>query len=134
MITLNKAQKAIEAALAKARELGAAVSVVVVDDHGTTVAMARMDGAYTVSPKFALEKAYTSGTLRMPTSGMAPFAVEGKPYYGVMDMAGGVFTTISGGLPIMEGDKCVGGIGIGGSPDTNQDEQCAKAGLAAIVS
>lgn len=132
MITLNKAQKAIDAALAKAHELGLSVSIVVVDDHGTTVAMARMDGSYTVSPKFALEKAYTSGTLRMPTSGMAPFATEGKPYYGVMDMAGGVFTTIAGGLPIMEGDKCVGGIGVGGSADTKQDEECAKAGLAVL--
>lgn len=132
MITLNKAKKAVEAAVKKAEELGINVSVYVVDEHGTPVAMERMDGAFTVSPKFAMEKAYTSGTLRLPTSGMAPYAVEGKPYYGLTEMAGGRFTTITGGLPVMEGDKCVGGIGVGGSPDTKQDEECAKAALAAI--
>jgi uncharacterized protein GlcG (DUF336 family) len=36
-----------------------------------------------------------------------------------------------GGLPIFVGGKVVGGIGVSGVTG-DQDEQCAKAGLAAM--
>ncbi len=133
MITLDQAKKAIEASEKKAKELGIAVCTYVVDDHGSPIAMSKMDGAFTVSQTFAFAKAKTSGTLRLPTSGMAGYAAEGKPYFGVVDLHGGEFTTIAGGVPVMHQEKCVGGIGVGGSTDPGQDEMCAKEALAAIL-
>lgn len=129
MLTLSKAKQAIEMAEKKATELGISVSVAVVDEHGTLVAFSRMDGAIKISPKFAQEKAYTSGTLGMKTEDMAPYAVEGKPYYGMTSMFGGQLTTIAGGAPIVVSGKLLGGVGVGGSADTSQDAQCAAAAV-----
>lgn len=134
MLTLEQAQKAIAASEKKATQLGISVSTAVVDEHGTLVAFSRMDGAITISPKFAYTKAYTAGTIGMGTADMGPYAVSGKPYYGMTALFGGELTTISGGLPIKKDGKLVGGIGVGGSPDVSQDLQCAQAAFEAIAS
>lgn len=127
-----KVKKAIEASEAKAKELGIAVSTAIVDEYGDLVAFSRMEGAIKISPKFAITKAYTAGTIGLATADMAPFAAEGKPYYGIEALFGGELTTIAGGLPIKAGDRLAGGIGVGGSADTAQDVECAKAALAAL--
>ncbi|MBU1000510.1 heme-binding protein [Patescibacteria group bacterium] len=128
----SKVKKALEASEAKAKELGIAVSTAIVDEYGDLLAFSRMDGAIKISPKFALAKAYTAGTIGMATADMAPYAAEGKPYYGMNALFGGELTTIAGGLSVKIKDKLAGGIGVGGSADVNQDVKCAKAALDAL--
>lgn len=125
----SKVKKAIEAAEKKAKDLGIAISTAVVDQYGDLVAFSRMEGAIKISPKFAIAKSYTAGTIGLATADIAKYAGEGQPYYGVASLFGGELTTIAGGLPIKEGNKLVGGIGVGGSYDVNQDVECAKAAL-----
>lgn len=132
-MNLDKAQKAVEKAIEKAKEIGAEVSVAVVDEYGVLVAFGRMEKAIKISPKFAVTKAYSSGTLGLGTGDMAGYAGEGKPYFGLSDLFGGEITTIAGGLPVMEGQKLVGGIGVGGSHDVAQDVEIAKAALEVFV-
>lgn len=124
------AQNALAAALEKAKSLGIAISVAIVDQYGDLVAFGRMKGAIKISPKFAIAKAYTAGTIGMGTSDMASYATEGKPYYGLTSLFGGELTTIAGGLPIKKGEELIGGIGVGGSADVQQDLECAQAGAA----
>lgn len=128
----TKLRSALEAAEAKAKELGVAVSIAIVDEYGDLLAFSRMEGAIKISPKFAIAKAYTSGSLGMPTEDIAGYAVEGKPYHGITSLFAGKLTTIAGGIPIMKDGKLVGGIGVGGSLDVKQDAECAKAALTIL--
>jgi len=132
-VDYSKVKKAIEAAEAKAKELGIAISIAVVDESGILVAFSRMEAAIKVSPKFAITKAYTSGTIGLPTDGIAAYAGEGKPYFGINSLFGGKLTTIAGGLPIKVGEKLMGGIGVGGSTDVSQDVECAQAAVDVLA-
>lgn len=131
MKIFEHADSAIEAAIAKASELGIKITVTVVDEHGTTVATKRMAGAIPASPKFAYAKAYTSAVIGLPTAGIAQYAGPGQPLYGFESAFGGELVIIAGGQPIKDGDRILGAVGVGGSYDVTQDNACAEAALVA---
>jgi uncharacterized protein GlcG (DUF336 family) len=126
MITLEKAKKAIEASETKAKELGVTVSTWIIDDYGVPVAFSRMDGALHISPRFSYMKANTSQALGLPSSDVASYAGEGKPYFSVTTGFANEMMMIAGGLPIKMSGKVVGSVGVGGSMDVTQDLQCAQ--------
>jgi uncharacterized protein GlcG (DUF336 family) len=132
MLTLHQAKSMLEASEQKARELGISVSTVVVDTHGSIIAASRMDGAIPISPRFAYAKAFTSASVGFPSEGLAQYAGEGKPYFGITDVLGGELTPIAGGVPVMKDGKLVGGVGVGGSTDVGQDADCAKTAVAVL--
>jgi len=129
MITLNQANKALEASQQKAKELGISVSIVIVDEHGALIAANRMDAALPISPQIAHAKAFTAASLGVPSEGLAEYVKEGKPYFGINTLFGGKLTPMAGGLPVMKANKIVGGVGVGGSADVAQDAECAKAAV-----
>lgn len=132
MITLDKAKKALELSEEKAKALGIKVTTTVVDEHGTVIVVSRMDGAFVVSPKFSYLKAYTSATLGLETANMAQYCEPGKPYFGLNEAFASEMITIAGGLPIKSGNKIIGGIGVGGSLNVDEDVACAKEALKAF--
>lgn len=134
MISLDKAKLALAASEKKAQSLGIAVTSVIVDDHGSIIAISRMDGAIPISPKFSYAKAFTSASLGVPTQDLGQYEREGKPYFGMNTLFGGELTSIAGGLPVKMNGKLVGGLGVGGSLDVNQDVECALAAQKVLES
>lgn len=132
MVTLEKAKKALEAAEKKATELKVSVSTTVVDDHGIQIAASKMEGAFYISPRFSFEKAFTAANLMMSTGDLLAFAADNKPYFGVNTLFGGQLTAIAGGIPVKKDGKVIGAVGVGGSADTSQDVECAKAAVRVL--
>ena len=126
MITLKKALEAINASEKKAKELDIAVTTVIVDEHGSLIALSRMDGALHISPRFAATKAFTAANLRLPTGDLGKFTGEEKPYFGLNTLFGGELTPMAGGLPIRKDETVIGAVGVGGSTDVKQDVECAE--------
>lgn len=128
----TSAEKAVQAAIAKAEELNIKITVAIVDDHGTPIMLRRMEGAIPVSPQFALSKAYTAAAVGLPTTAIAQYAIPGQPLNGITSAMGGKIMVIAGGLTIKHADIIVGGVGVGGSYDVSQDLACAQAALEAF--
>jgi len=59
-ISSELAQKMVDVAVAKARELGVTENVAILDDGGNLKAFSRMDGAPILSIEMAQNKAYTA--------------------------------------------------------------------------
>src|SRR2546426_2725741 len=59
-ISYELAQKMVDAAVAKARELGVSENVAILDDGGNLKAFSRMDGAPIPTIEMAQNKAYTA--------------------------------------------------------------------------
>src|SRR4030088_1342989 len=59
-ISSELAQKMVNAAVAKAREIGVSENVAILDDGGNLKAFSRMDGAPILSIEMAQNKAYTA--------------------------------------------------------------------------
>ena len=129
-IDLDTAERAIKAATDKARELGLAMSIAVVDEAGDLCAFRRMEGAPRLTVEIATNKAYTSASYRIPTHTWWDFIKNDPP------LLNGITHTprlvvFGGGYPINEKEQTIGAIGLSGG-HYSQDMVCAQAALEAI--
>ena len=98
-----------------------------VDSGGSLVAFVRMDGAQLAGIAIAEHKARTAATFRRDTKLFETNVDNGLVYQLTLD---GVIAS-RGGIPLVEGGKLIGAIGVSGATGS-QDEVCAKAGAATI--
>src|SRR5271163_1549514 len=129
-ISSELAQKMVNAAVAKARELGVSENVAVLDDGGNLKAFSRMDGAPFVCIEMAQNKAYTA-LLGVSTQEFFDF-IKGDP-----SLLAGIPTLSrvaawGGGFPIKVNGEVVGAIGLSGAPAVQNDVDCARAALALV--
>lgn len=131
-LTLEMAERFIAAAKAKAKEQGWAMSVAVVDLGGNPIALARMDGARWLTAGVAQSKAFTAATFRRTSREVAELA-QTRPqlFSSIASLAGRPLLLAGGGLPLIIKGELLGGVGASGGTE-EQDEECARAGLAAI--
>ena len=125
-LTNDGAMKILDAAIAKAVEMGVPQCISVVDTGGHLLAFSRMDGAFVLSIDSSLVKAMTAASYGEPT-GHLPEGVDLKLAIATQ----GKRVNLPGGLPIVVDGHLVGGIGVG-SGAGHEDLEVANAGLAAL--
>lgn len=129
-LTPETALRAVTAAMQKCRAEGYQVAIAVVDRMGNMQVMMRDRFAGAHTPETARRKAWTAASFRTNTSDMLEITGPGKPQAGVRHVTGALM--IGGGMLIEAGGSLVGAIGVSGAPGGDQDDLCAKAGIAAI--
>ena len=131
-LTHQGARAVLEAAEAKAREIGVPQCIAVVDEGGHLLAFSRMDGGKISSVRVAITKAVSAATRRSP-SGPIPSAEESSLLLslGLPLATGGTVTPIRGGVPLVAEGQVVGGVGVSSGTE-QQDVDCAEAGAAAL--
>jgi len=130
-VTLRAAQAVVEAARAKAEEIGVPMNIAVVDDGNNLTAFARMDGAWLGSIDIAKNKAYTARAFDMSTKDLAPLCQPNQPLFGIHASNQGQLIVFAGGIPLTAGDQVVGAVGVSGG-SVEQDHEVAEAGVAAF--
>jgi len=126
----DAAMKALAAAEAEAKKNNWFMVIVVVDSGSRLVAFSRMDGAQLGSIDIAMGKAMTANNLRRPTKDLQDLVGQGGPNLRLLAAPG--VTPLEGGVPIIADGKIIGAIGVSGAA-SNQDAQCAMAGVAAAI-
>src|SRR5258706_16462047 len=124
------AQKMVNAAMAKARELGVSEHVAILDDGGNRKAFSRMDGASIPTIEIAQNKAYTA-LFGVSTQDFFNF-IQGDPSLLAGLPALPRVAAWGGGFPIKVDGEIVGAIGVSGAPAVQNDVDCAQAALALL--
>lgn len=129
-ISSELAKKMLDAAVAKATEIGVSENVAILDDGGNLKAFSRMEGAPILCIEIAQSKAYT-----------ALFGVSTQDFFNFIQadpsLLAGIPTlarvaAYGGGFPIKVDGEVVGAIGVSGAPAVQNDVDCARAALALV--
>ena len=126
-VTLEIARKLIHKVEEKAKEIGVKAVVAVANDGGNIVAVECMDDSYIASYDIAVNKAFTCAALKMPTTTLKKLAQPGQDLYGIQFTNNGRIVIFGGGVPLCNGDKTIGGLGVSGGSE-EQDTLLAEYG------
>ena len=126
-IAIEQAKKVGAGAVAECQSNKLKSAIAVVDTHGSLVYFERIDDTQIASVKIAIDKAIAAAIYRRPTRAFSDAIAKGGP--AVMNLPSVI--VFAGGVPIVSDGKIIGAVGVSGGT-ADQDEQCAKAGLAAM--
>ena len=124
-------QAAMQAMIARATQTPAEpVAMAIVDATGNLLAYAAMDNLRLFSRRHALRKAYTAAIMGMDTGAHAQrLHSQGRS---MSELGDPQLTHGQGGLVILQAGVILGGIGVGGYPSGQRDEDLARVGLDAL--
>ncbi len=128
-ITVEQAKKVAAAAIAESRKNNWFMVISIVDPAGELVYFERMDNAQYASIQISQGKARTAAKFKRPTKVFADAMAGGANFY--LSFEGLVASP--GGVPIMDGGKIIGAIGVSGATGA-QDDQVGRAAVSALGS
>ena len=125
-LTLQQARQAVDYALQLAQETYAQrpLSVAVSDANGDLLAFARMDGAKLLTIELTQRKARTSSRLGCTTQAFLQRLQTEQLDIGYFGDPR--FTALPGGIPLTDGNRCLGAVAIGGL-SAKEDHEAAQA-------
>ncbi len=126
-ISLDRAQAAINAAIAESKKRGWKLNVAMVDSGANLVAFARMDGAQIGSIAISEHKARAAAKFRRETKAFEAGIQAGNNYLITLDDV----IASRGGILIMQNGQIIGAIGCSGGTGS-QDEVVCRAGADAV--
>ncbi|ENV34037.1 GlcG/HbpS family heme-binding protein [Acinetobacter gerneri] len=110
-LTLADAEFLLEQSHQFAIENSFNVSIAIVDESGSLLAMKRMDGASPMTANLCLEKARCSAVSRRPSKAFEDIIKNGQMGFLTMQTFSGM---LEGGEPILFEGQLVGAIGVSG--------------------
>ena len=118
-MTLDMALALADAVRKKAAEIGVKAVVAVSNRGGNPVLVQCMDDSYIASYDIALNKAYTSVALKMPTCRLSELAKPGSSLYGIQFTNQGKIVIFGGGEPLCNREgEIIGAIGVSGGSES----------------
>ena len=106
------------------------VAMAIVDDTGNLRAYFSMDDLRLFSRKHAVRKAYTAAVLATDSGANAQrLHSQGRS---ISELGDPQLTHGQGGLVVMNNGVVIGGIGVGGYPSGQADEDLSRTGLDAM--
>jgi uncharacterized protein GlcG (DUF336 family) len=132
VLTLSRSRQIIDAAISRALHLGINISVAVSDKRGRLIALNQMDGSNAwETDRCSMGKAVAAAISGLPSDQFFEYVhAHGSrltSWNNVVSPRGQ-----RGGLPIIEAGVVLGGCGVSGAAVAEQDEECARAGIAAL--
>jgi len=131
MMTMEKAQRIIEAGIAKAKEIRQPMNIAVVDVGANLTAFMRMDGAWLGSIDIAINKAFTARAFDISTLELGQNSQPGGQFFGIHVSNHDRVMIFAGGIPIKMNGEVVGAVGVSGGSG-KQDQAVAEAGVKAF--
>ena len=129
-ITLEEAERVLQAAKKKATDMGVKLSISVVDARGDLICMARMDGAPWRTPYVSRGKARAAACFGMPSNDLTDRALT-PVMRAVMEVEKGEFVPGQGALPIFKNGELIGAVG-GSGGTAQEDEDASRAGVETL--
>lgn len=118
-ITLDMALSLAAAVRKKAADIGVKAVVAIADRGANPVLVQCMDDSYIASYDIALNKAYTSVALKMPTWKLSELAKPGSSLYGIQHTNGGKIVIFGGGEPLCNRrGEIIGALGVSGGSES----------------
>ena len=129
-VSSSEAFKLINDVVAQVGKLNKEVAIAVCGPEGELIAFLRMDGASPAASRIAHNKAYTAARDRKDTRLMGQFMLQNdRPpaFWGDLGITG-----FGGGVTIHSQDRVIGGIGVSGLTE-EEDERIAYAAIRAVL-
>ena len=115
-ISAELAHQMVGKAIKLANNMDVHVCAAVCDPRGHLVALARTDLVIPPAIQFAMDKAWTAANFSISTNGLYE-RIAPKPAVAMGFANRDRVLFFPGGVPIFEGDMCIGGLGISGAKD-----------------